>query len=81
MKNQLLLFQQFEAITREPQLNGKAQYGWPPRTNWFISAAFDIPNIIYFIYLNDEVNRTEPFSIPWYNLSSVCTSDHAKRML
>jgi len=49
MKNQLLLFQQFEAITRETLLNGKAQYGWPPCTNWFISAAFDIPHIIYFL--------------------------------
>ncbi len=41
---------------------GKAQYSWPPYTNWFISAAFDIANIIYLFYttsnLEEEANRT-----------------------
>ncbi len=34
--------------SREPLLNGKDQYGWPPWTNTFRSAAFDYAKNIYF---------------------------------
>ncbi len=49
---------------REPLLKWKAQYSWPPCTNWFRSIAFEIAKIIYFFYeisyLNEEVNHSEP---------------------
>ncbi len=52
------------SLIKEYQLKGKAQYSWPPCTNWFRSAAFDNANIIYFLtktrYLDEEVKRTEP---------------------
>ncbi len=34
--------------TKEALLKGKAQYSWPPCTNSFRSASFDIANIIYY---------------------------------
>jgi hypothetical protein len=54
-----------ETAYREPLLKGKAQYCWPPRTNYLRSAAFSTKNFIYLFcktsYLNVEVNCTEPF--------------------
>ncbi len=59
---------------RETLLKGKAQCSWPPRTNYFRSASFEIENIVYFAtksYLNGEVNRTDPspsVSVLWIAL-------------
>ncbi len=47
---------------KESSLIGKAQYIWPPCTNQFRSAVFDITSMIFFFYedyLNEEVNCTE----------------------
>jgi len=62
-----------ESFTREVLLEGKAQYAWPPCTNQFRSAPFNIETIINLFYkqsnLNEEVNCTEPsplVSIPWF---------------
>jgi hypothetical protein len=43
---------QNNTFTREPSLKGKAQYSWPPCTNLFGSASFDISNIIYIFLQN-----------------------------
>jgi len=47
-------------LNREPLLKEKAQYNWPPCTNLFGSAAFDIANIFFYktSYPNEEVNCT-----------------------
>jgi hypothetical protein len=48
-------------LAKEPLLKGKSQYIWPPCTNLFRSAAFDIENVISFYrtsYLHEEVNCT-----------------------
>ncbi len=49
--------------SREVLLKGKDQYSWPPCTNKFRSAPFNIEKIINIFYktsyLNEEVNCTE----------------------
>jgi len=37
----------YVSLIREPLLKGKVQYSWPPSTNSFRSAAFDLANIIH----------------------------------
>ncbi len=64
---------------REPLLKGKAQYSWPPCTNSFRSAAFDIGNKTS--YLNEEVNGTElvslrPVTIGWRRENEKIEENH-----
>jgi hypothetical protein len=62
----------------EPLMKGKAKNSWPPCTNDFRATDFDIVNIIYFFIktssLNEEVNRTELFtiSVPWCCAQNKC---------
>ncbi len=63
-----------DCLSRETLLKGKAQYyRWPPCTNLFISAPFQIENINCIFnktsHLNEVVNCTEPspsVSFPWF---------------
>ncbi len=48
MVRSVLLWYQCRAVL----MMGKAQYSWPPWTNWFIS---DIENIIYVVYTNKQL--------------------------
>jgi hypothetical protein len=41
--------------TRESSLKGKDQYSWPPRTNWFRSAAFNTEDI-YVSFLQNKLS-------------------------
>ncbi len=67
-----------ECLSRDSLLKGRistVQYSWPPCTNLFRSASFDIMNIMcffyktsYFNYFNKEENCTEPYPsvrVPW----------------
>jgi len=51
-------------FTREALQKGKDQYGWPPCTYWFRSAAFQTETIFLCLYkttnFNEEINRTRP---------------------
>ncbi len=65
-------------MAKELLLNGKAQYSWPPCTNQFRSAAFDIVSIMQILYKtnysNEEVNCTEPSTsvrVLWYLLQTM----------
>ena len=53
------------SFTREALQKGKDQYGWPPCTYWFRSAAFQTETIFFCLYkttyLDKEVNRTHHF--------------------
>ncbi len=54
----------FNCTSREPLLNVKAQYSWPPYSKYFRLSHFYTENIIYFCYWksqpNEEVNCTGP---------------------
>ncbi len=56
---------------RESLLKGKAQCGWSPCSNQFISTAFVLQTLFTFYkasYFNEELNCTRPFhsvSVPW----------------
>ncbi len=62
VQNLLTIFNSniFIALARESFLRGKDQYGWPPSTNWFISAPFYFENFFTCFYKtsysNEEVN-------------------------
>jgi hypothetical protein len=58
------------ASTRESLLKGKDQYGWPPCTDRFGSAAFNTENVYFFFYkinINEEVIKQwhEPGNPYW----------------
>jgi hypothetical protein len=61
-------------MTREFLLNGLDQHSWPPCTNWFQLAAFNIDSILLLFnktgHLNEEVYCTElstSVRFPLYN--------------
>jgi hypothetical protein len=55
-----VIFSQKMRSYREALLKGKAQYSWPPCTNYFGLAHFDIENIIYLYikqaYIWDDIS-------------------------
>ncbi len=60
-------------VTREPFLEGKAQYSWPPCTNQFRSAAFDIKNIINFFTKHSALTwRWTTESFPLVSIQDIC---------
>ncbi len=61
---------------REALLKGKDQYGWPPCTYWFRSAAFqtEILFLLFYktTYLNEEHTDPSPsVRLPWLNTLGV----------
>jgi len=79
--------QQLTTANREPLLEGTDHYGWPPCANQLRSVSFDIAIIIFLFYktayLNEEVNRTEPFpsvSVPCCNLPLSKNRSHSRHL-
>ncbi len=63
-----------KGICRESLLKGKDNYGWPPYTNYFRSAAFYYENTFFYFFTKQgrkEANGTEPtpsVRVPWYQI-------------
>ncbi len=60
------------AFNREPLLKGKAQYNWPPCTNYFQSAAFDNANIFYFFVKQATLVRRSTVHEPFLPVRVPC---------
>ncbi len=53
-----------KVLSKEPLLKGKAQYNWPPCTNLFRTAAFDIDIIYLFTKQPTLERRSTVLSLP-----------------